>query len=242
MALLGLVWLVLLILEFTRGLGPFLDSLTIAIWIVFLLNFALELTIAPDKLAYLRRNWLSAISLALPALRAFRALRFVRVLRAARITRGLRLFRLLSSVNRGLGALGSHMSRRGIGYVVALTVLVTVLGSAGIYAFESHLPGGSGLDSFGAALWWTAMLMTTMGSEYWPRTGEGRVLCFLLSLYAFTVFGYVTASLASFFIGRDNQARASHEPSDRDGELQRLSREIALLRAELQGMSAGMNR
>ena len=47
------------------------------------------------------------------------------------------------------------------------------------------------------------MLLTSIGSEYWPQTAEGRVLCFLLSLYGFAVFGYVTAVLASFFVGRD---------------------------------------
>ncbi len=45
--------------------------------------------------------------------------------------------------------------------------------------------------------------MTTMGSDYSPKTPEGRVLCFFLALYAFAVFGYVTATLATFFIGRD---------------------------------------
>lgn len=33
------------------------------------------------------------------------------------------------------------------------------------------------------------MLLTTMGSEYWPQTAEGRILCLLLSVYAFAVFG-----------------------------------------------------
>jgi voltage-gated potassium channel len=47
------------------------------------------------------------------------------------------------------------------------------------------------------------MIMTTMGSQYWPQTAEGRVLCVFLALYAFGVFGYVTATLATFFIGRD---------------------------------------
>ena len=28
-------------------------------------------------------------------------------------------------------------------------------------------------------------------------------MCFLLSLYGFAVFGYITASFASFFVGRD---------------------------------------
>ena len=31
----------------------------------------------------------------------------------------------------------------------------------------------------------------------------GRVLCFFLGLYAFTVFGYMTPTLATFFIDRD---------------------------------------
>lgn len=38
------------------------------------------------------------------------------------------------------------------------------------------LPRG-GIDSYGTALWWTAMILTTMGSDYWPKTAEGRILC-----------------------------------------------------------------
>jgi len=43
-------------------------------------------------------------------------------------------------------------------------------------------PGGP--YSCGEALWWTAMIMTTMGSQYWPQTIEGRMLCVFLALYA----------------------------------------------------------
>ncbi len=95
------------------------------------------------------------------------------------------------------------MGRRGFGYVVALTMIVTLAGSAGMYAFENNLADGRGLNSYGEALWWTAMLLTSLGSEYWPQTAEGRVLCLLLSLYGFAMFGYVTATLATFFVGRD---------------------------------------
>ena len=98
-------------------------------------------------------------------------------------------------------SLGASMGRRGFGYVAALTVIVTLAGAAGMYAFENEAPDG--LDSYGEALWWTAMIMTTLGSAYWPQTPEGRVLCLILALYAFGVFGYVTATLATFFVGRD---------------------------------------
>lgn len=76
------------------------------------------------------------------------------------------------------------------------------------------------------------MLMTTMGSEYWPKTPEGRVLCFFLALYAFAVFGYVTATLATFFIDRD----ADDDEAELAGakSIQLLQSEIAALRAEIQ--------
>lgn len=199
MALLGFAWLALLTVDLVRGLSPMLQAVNDAIWITFLLHFALEFALAPRKLAYLRSHWLTVVALALPALRI---VRFARLLRGARGLSRLRLLRIVTSLNRGLRSLGAAMRRRGFGYVLALTVLVTLAGSAGMYAFERGVPGGM-LDDYGSAVWWTAMLVTTMGSDYWPRTPEGRVLCFLLALYAFAVFGYVTAAIASFFVGRD---------------------------------------
>jgi voltage-gated potassium channel len=47
---------------------------------------------------------------------------------------------------------------------------VLIAGSAGMYAFESNLAGEEGLETYGEALWWTAMILTTVGSQYWPQT------------------------------------------------------------------------
>lgn len=235
MQVLGLVWLGLLILELTSGLSPVLTALSTGIWLVFILDFALRFTLAPAKTAYLRRNWLTLLSLLLPALRVLRFARAVRLLRAARAARGLRLVKLVGSVNRGMGALRRGMGRRGFGYVVALTVLVTLAGAAGMLAFERGAPGG-GIGDYGTALWWTAMIMTTLGSDYWPLTVEGRVLCILLALYAFAVFGYVTASLASFFVGRDAESADAEIAGAR--AIDSLRAEIASLAAEVQALRA----
>ncbi len=197
----GFVWLVLLVIELTGNLSPVLEWVGTVIWIIFILDFGLKFTLAPDKTDYLKSNWLTALSLAVPALRVFRIFRVFRVLQAARAARGLRLFRVLTSLNRGMKALGASFGRRGFGYVVALSIIVTFAGTAGMYASENETPNG--LKTYPDALWWTAMLLTSIGSEYFPQTGEGRVLCFILALYGFAVFGYVTASLATFFVGRD---------------------------------------
>lgn len=104
-----------------------------------------------------------------------------------------------------------------------------------MYAFERNTPDGGGLNDYGSALWWTAMLMTTLGSEYWPQTPEGRVLCFILALYAFAVFGYLTAAIATFFVGRD----AENEEAELAGakSIAALQLEIAALRADIQALS-----
>jgi voltage-gated potassium channel len=243
MLALAFVWLALLVVELAYGLPRSLEVVGTVIWMLFILDFALRLWLAPERGAYLRRNWLTAVSLVLPALRIVRVLAVLRFARAARavqgVARGARLVRVVSSVNRGMTALRRSMARRGLGFVVILTALVILAGGAGMYAFERDVPDARGLESFWSALWWTAMLMTTMGSEYWPRSVEGRMLCLLLAMYAFAVFGYVTASLATFLIGRD----ASDPGAEIAGNaaLDALRAEVVALRRELRGVSLGPN-
>ena len=230
MLVLGAVWLGLLIVELTRGLSPFAGHLVTAIWIVFIADFALRFTLAPRKGRYLRRNWLTAASLALPALRVLRVFAFARAFRLARVTRGLRLVKMVGSLNRGMRTLDRVLRRRGFGYVVALTVLVALLGAAGMHALERGASGGS-LDGYAEALWWTGMILTTLGSDYWPRTPEGRLLTLLLSVYAVSVFGYVAATLASYFVERD--AEQTRRGVAGQASVDALRSEIAALRDEL---------
>ena len=234
MLVLAFVWLALLVGELIWGESLLFEIVGTIIWVIFILDFAVEFVLAPHKVAYLKRNWLIAISLVVPALRLFRVFRVFRLLRLTRVGRGLSLLRVVSSLNRGMRALGASLSRRGFGYVIALTVLVTFTGAAGMYAFESVAPDG--IKSYGEALWWTAMILTTMGSQYWPQTVEGRVLCIFLALYSFGVFGYVTATLATFFIGRD----AENDEAELAGakQLAALRDEFVALREEIRRSTA----
>jgi voltage-gated potassium channel len=232
MLVLALAWIALFIVEAVRGQSTLLTAAGYAIWGVFIFQFAIELTVAPRKLQYLNHNWLTVLALALPALRVLRLVRVMRIAQLARVSRaagawrGARLVRVVSSLNRGMRALRATMRRRGFGYVMLLTTLVIAAGAAGMYAFEP-----AAFESYASALWWTAMLVTTIGSQYWPESAEGRVLCLLLSVYGLAMFGYVTATLATFFIGRDKERRST--PSSAQS-LTALRREMAELRKELQ--------
>ena len=72
------------------------------------------------------------------------------------------------------------------------------------------------------------MMMTTMGSDFWPITGEGRVLAFMMGVYAFTVFGYVTAALAGHFVSRDVESGEEEET---------FQKSIEALRSEVKEIS-----
>lgn len=229
MVFLAFVWIGLLIVEFVGGPRDWLDTASNLIWAVFIGDFVLRFALAKGKLAYISQNWLTLVSLALPALRVFR---LTRVLRLTRATRGLRLVRLTTSLNRSMRALARSMGGKGAGYVVALTLVVTFSGAAGMYVLEE-----GAFTGYWDALWWTAMIVATMGSDFWPRTPEGRVLCLALAIYAFSVFGYVTAALASFFVERVGPPDAVG-PDALRAELAALRKETARL-TEALGRQAG---
>ena len=213
MIVLSLVWLALFIIEILWDLSPFLEAIGVVIWGVFILDFALKFFLAPKKIEYLKNNWLIAISLILPALRVFRVFSVFRVFQATRAARGLRLVRLLGSLNIGMSALGDSFRRRGFKYVLVVTLIVIFGGAGLMLAFESAADAPGGFKTYGESLWWTAMLMTTLGGAYVPQTAEGKILNFILALYAFVSFGYITATLATFFVESDAKKReAEKEP------------------------------
>jgi len=139
---------------------------------------------------------LIAFSLLIPPLRTFQ---IVGIIQSIHTVRGIQLLGIMTRTNRGMRLLAASVERRGFGYVVALTAIILFAGAAGIYTFERKLTDRSiGIADYGTALWWTAIEMTTIGSDYFPKTGEGRVLYFLISLYAIAVCGYATAMLGHF--------------------------------------------
>jgi len=227
---LGFVWLVLLVIELIWGLNKPLEYSSLTIWIIFIIDFFIKFILAPVKVDFFKKNWLTAISLIIPALILFRIFRFVRLLRALR---GIRLVRIVSSLNRSMKSLGATMKRRAFGYVFLITLIVIFAGAAGMYALENPNPG---FDSYGMALWWTAMRVITAGNEFNPSTPEGRVLAFLIAVFGYTIFGYVTATFATFFIGRDAEEKDAPLAGAKD--VAELKQEIIALRKSIDDLKS----
>jgi voltage-gated potassium channel len=228
MILLSLAWLAIVVWELVTGTTALLETIGIVIWVIFIAEFAIRFALAPEKMKFLKSSWLIVITLLVPALRLFRAFA---ILRAARGLRGLRLVRIVGTANRSMNALKKTLERRGFGYVVGLTLAVIFLGAAGMLNFENAREVEDGFTSYGHALWWTGMLVASIGTENWPVTTEGRLLAMLLAIYGLAVFGYIAATFASFFIGRDAEEARGPVAGNRD--IRRLLKEVESLRLEL---------
>ncbi len=231
MAVLGLCFLALLFLDYTAtGLSTRnqarVDTALQVIWVIFLLEFAFRFVIAPAKGQFLRQNWLSVLSLALPFLRPFR------VFRAARALRSLSLVRLLGGINRGIRVLRKVTRGRQFAYVGGLTVLVTLAGAVGVLYFDRGIEDAP-IQSFGDAIWWSAAMVTTINNEKYVVSTEARVIAILMRVFAVSVFGFITASIASYLIGTADTTEPQADDATLQAEIEALRRELTLVRNAL---------
>jgi voltage-gated potassium channel len=229
MVVLGLIFLVLLFIDYggvvTGTEQELLLSRTmLIIWGIFLTDFLLRLTVAPDKFSFVKVNWLTIISLALPFLRP------VRALRALRAVRSINLVRLLGGVNRGMRIVRRVSRGHQFAYVGGLTILVVIAGAVGVWFFDRGAAGATIL-TFGDAIWWSSTLITTVSNEQYPVTTEARILALLMRIYAVSVFGFITATIASYLVGQRFRPHATEDAPDLD-----LDEQLASLRRELQSL------
>ena len=187
------------------AIPPVLGWIQLAIWGVFAVHFLLGITISPDRLRYLRRNWLTAVSLVIPFLRAFRALRAVRALRATNSVRVAAGFNRLARSLRGVLA----WSRAG--YAAALAATAALLGSAALLMFEAEAPNAE-ITDYGEALWWATATLTTVGAASEPVTVGGRIVALVLMFGGLVLLGYVAGVVAAVLFGPAHMPRPGPAP------------------------------
>jgi voltage-gated potassium channel len=88
-----------------------------------------------------------------------------------------------------------------------LTLLVDAVGTLLIWHFEGDV-SGSGIDTFGDALFFTAVQLLTVSSQLpAPVTTGGRLVDVFLETWAVFVVTAVAGSFAAFFTTRDAARR-----------------------------------
>lgn len=189
-------------------------------WVVFLVDYVGRLWSAHNRRRYFTKHLLDLVIVALPALRPLRLLRLVV------------LFRVL---NRKAAA---SLRGRVPLYVSVSAATLVVCGALAVLDAERHA-AGSNITSFGNALWWAVVTVTTVGyGDHFPVTVEGRFVAAGLMIGGVALIGVVTASFAAWFIDRvrdeeeEAQAATRRDLDEIISRLDVLTREVQALRAE----------
>ncbi|MFI8593311.1 potassium channel family protein [Microbacterium sp. NPDC078428] len=179
----------------------------VATWLLFVIDYLVRLWIAPQRSRWFRRNLGTLAMVAIPALRPLRLLRVLTVLHVMRRTAG--------------AALRSRIMI----YGAAAALLLIYLAALSVLEAERASPEAN-ITSFGDALWWAFVTITTVGyGDYTPVTVPGRLVAVGLMVGGVAVLGTVTATLSSWVLERAAAGHDDEQPATK-AQLQGISTQL----------------
>lgn len=229
MLVVTVVFLVVMVLPVVfPGLSPgaraALAAIDLAIWGVFLTEYLARLFVAPDRLAFIRRNVFDLLLVVIPVLRPLRLLRSVGLIRAARLVR--------------IGAAAGVIVRESRVRLASRAALLAA-GSAAILIFAAAVmeldvertAARANITTFSDALWWAVSTVTTVGyGDHYPVTAAGRAVGIVLMITGVGIFGVTAASAAAWFV--------SVEQKEDKRQIEALTAEVTALRRTVSELSA----
>ena len=187
-------------------------SLSWVTWGIFVVDFAVRLFLADERLRYLIRHWYDVLVIVLPPAPAA----------AAAAADPVAVGAEPSGADQAAGS-GGDLCGRGaslLAFCAALAVLDV----------ERSNPDAN-IGDFGDAMWWAVTTMTTVGyGDRYPVTGVGRLVAFALMVGGIALLGTVTATLASWLV--ETVAAEKEQAEDLQVMVRRLEDKIDRLAAE----------
>src|SRR5215213_6376059 len=151
-------------------------SLSWLTWGIFVVDFAVRLFLAEERLWYVIRHWYDVLVIVLPLLRPLRL---------------LRLIPLLSVLNRRAQ---TKLRGRVAIYVAGGASLLAFCAALAVLDAERSSPDAN-ITDFGDAIWWAVTTMSTVGyGDHYPVTAVGRLVAFGLMIGGIALLGTVTAA------------------------------------------------
>jgi voltage-gated potassium channel len=187
---LALLLVPVLLLEETSADPAVVDAATAAnavIWILFAVDYAIDLLRAPDRALHIRTHWFDlALIVVSPPLLVPPEAQALRVLRAAR------LLRVFAAIGVMYDRLGRPLTRNAALAIVGALFVVILAGGLLVYAVEP----GAFPNVLGAYAWAIATLVTAGHAPPEPVTVAGRAISSTIVVMGLGSFVALAASLA----------------------------------------------
>lgn len=194
------------------------EVLAVVCWLVFVVDYGVRLALAAHRDRWFLRHLPSLLVVALPILRP------------------LRLVRLLTLLTVFQRAAGTALRGRVVVYAAATTSLLVLVSSLAVFDAERYAPG-SLITSYGEALWWACVTVTTVGyGDVYPVTLGGRCIAVAMMVCGIALLGTITAIIASWMVEQVREQEELQEAATRV-QVEQLSAQIERLERRLVGSS-----
>lgn len=160
---------------------------------LFFIEFCYTLAHSTNKKKYFfTYGWLDLIS-SIPLIDSFRVGRFAKLIKMARF------LRIAKSSHVIVKSFTRNTKRNTLLLTVTMGSIILCIASILILIFEDNSSGN--IHTAQDALWWSFVTVTTVGyGDFYPVSAAGRIIAGILMLTGISIFGVLTASLASIFI------------------------------------------
>ena len=149
---------------------------------------------------YRRRHWFRDVLFALLSIPYINILEWSGVELAARYERIVAFAPVLMSVMATVVILEwlieGRKRRLMAAYILTVTMFTYI---SALLFYDCEMGVNSRLKSFGDALWWAWMDVTTVGAEIFPVTAVGKVVCVLLPVVGMMFFPIFTVYVSDYY-------------------------------------------
>lgn len=158
--------------------------LMFGVWAIFALQYLISLMLVRNRGRWFLTHLHELAMAVLPFLRPLLLLRLVKVVAVLHRT------------------VGSALREKVSIYLAGVSVMLVLVASLAVLDAEQNAEGAN-ITSFGDAIWWTCVTMSSVGyGDYYPVTGLGRLIAIGLMIAGVALLGSVTATIASWFVER----------------------------------------
>lgn len=208
--IMAIIAVLIVMLEFSKTLTEnqmrIVNIADIFVYIIFVLDYFIRLSTSKNRKIFLKHNIIDLIAI-LP----------LGYLASSTFGSVFKLIKVVSYVLRLIGNVKEILFTNGFIYALGSTIIITIMGSIGIYIFEYGV--SESIADYGDALWWSFVTVTTVGyGDISPSTSGGRVIACILMITGIGFLSMLTSTISTFFFSALENKKIKEKNQSKDKE------------------------